>query len=81
MVAAEEPDPPVAPKKVFVPKFDLPEVKDYRGQALEGFWDKFPVNKQMEGKSWVDPVKLESLAAAVGYPDKEGLEVVCKDLR
>ena len=81
VAAAEERDPPVEPKKIFVPKFDLPEVKDYRGQAPEGFWDKFPVNWQLEGKSWVDPVKLESLAAAVGYPDREGLKVVCKDLR
>ena len=76
----EGPDVPEAGRKIFVPKHELPKIKNYRERAPVEFWRKFPVNKVGCGKSWVDPVKLRSIAEAVGYRDEGELEKVCKDL-
>ena len=58
----EGPDVPEAGRKIFVPKHELPKIKNYRERAPVEFWRKFPVNKVECGKSWVDPVKLRSIA-------------------
>ena len=74
------PDPPLPPKKIFVAKHGLPKLADYKKPAPRDFWEKFPSN-QAEGKSWVNPVRLEGLARACGYRDMETVERVCNDLR
>jgi hypothetical protein len=74
-------EPPLPPKKVFSPSFDLPPVTDYRVDPGPDFWANFPVNNKRIGKSWVDPNALGRLAIETGFQDLNLLATVCNDLR
>jgi hypothetical protein len=78
--ATAEPDPPLPPTKNFVPKYPLPTLGDYSANADETFWEKFPANMNMTGKSSVSSTRLRSWANAVGCGDRERLDAVCRDL-
>ena len=64
----------------FQGKFGLPVLRDYRAAAPEEFWDSFPVNNEMSGKSLVSPSRLRGLAMALGVSDPAALEKVCSNL-
>ena len=78
------------PKKDFKPKHpQLPKLKSYVMKAPEGFWEKFPENKQCPAESLIDGDMLRKLALEAGYKDvaqlekvvkylKEGVEIGCK---
>ena len=74
------PDPEIPPAKVFKPKHPLPAVADYKEPQPAEFWEKFPSNGSMVGKSTICPNKLRALAWSVGYRDVALLELVCRDL-
>jgi len=65
---------------MFTGKNDLPILSDYRRPAPDSFWEKFPSHYAVKGKSWIDPVKLESLARAYNVKDMDRVLVVCNDL-
>ena len=73
----------VAPvtKKVFKSALGLVQLEDYRQPAPAHFWERFPRNLNMVGKSAVNPAALEGLALVVGVTDQVAFELVCKDLR
>ena len=58
----------------------MPVLHDYRAAAPEEFWDSFPVNNEMSGKSLVSPSRLRGLAMALGVSDPAALEKVCSNL-
>jgi len=72
--------PPVGEQKVFKPKWDLETLEDYKQAAPAKFWEKFPVNLELNGKSLIDPVKLKGLALVLGTENTDRLDIVCKDL-
>ena len=72
---------PAAPAmKSFTSKFGLPVLRDYRVAAPEEFWEKFLVNRELEGKSLINPKRLAGLSMALGISDPEALAVVCRNL-
>jgi hypothetical protein len=73
-------DPPLPSPKTFTPKYDLPRLACYRSEAPEEFWGKFPAAPRRKGNSLINPVKLRSLAMAVGCEDDSRLGLVCRDL-
>jgi hypothetical protein len=80
MAAAVASDPEIPPAKVFKSKHPLPAVADYKAAQPAEFWEKFPSNGSMVGKSTICPSKLRALAWSVGYRDVALLELVCRDL-
>jgi hypothetical protein len=80
MTAVGEAEPAEENRRVLEARLDFSSIKGFRQQAPPEFWEKFPVNYDDIGKSLVNPVKLESLARAVGCGDWERLETVCGDL-
>ncbi len=56
IAAAVAPDPEVPPAKVFKPKHALPAVSDYKASQPAEFWEKFPSNCSMIGKSTICPI-------------------------
>jgi hypothetical protein len=73
-----DPDPPK--RKVFIPKFQLPEITDYTVPAKADFWEKFPSRPSMKTNSLVCPVKLRQLAIKLDCGAHPLLDTVCKDL-
>jgi hypothetical protein len=74
------PDPQVPPPKRFRAKLSLPTIVDYKKPAGDQFWERFPNNHIMPGKSLVSPYKLEALARCYGVYDWVLLDTVCRDL-
>ncbi len=68
------------PPKTFKPKHPLPVLIDYSSDPGPEFWDQFPKNHVVLGKSTICPEKLRNLAWSVGYTDSVMLDTVCKDL-
>jgi hypothetical protein len=66
--------------KNFTPKKNLPTLADYSIDADEKFWEKFPSNHKLLGKSTVSATRLRSWANAVGCNDWDRLHKVCRDL-
>ena len=71
---------PLPPMKVFTPKFNLPILNSYEGEAPKEFWDGFPRYKSNKAGGMVDGHKLRLLAEGCGYSNKELLDTVCRDL-
>jgi len=67
-------------QKSFIPKFNLPELKNYRVQPEDSFWLQFPVRTNIEGKSLISPTQLLSLARSLDMADMPGLQEVLSDL-
>lgn len=65
--------------KTFVPKVKLPAVKDHSNPDST-FWDFFPKNTNLIGKSMINAMRLMSLALAVGVLDTERLNLVYADI-
>ena len=74
--AQEAAPPPAPPPKVFVPKFDIPVLKDYSEEVFPSeYWDAWPVFPLSEAKvqSWVDVEALKGLCVKAGIPIDTGL--------
>ena len=56
-------------KKVFTAKFELPELRSYKGAGSEGFWEKFPVNREVGRPEMLKAGALVKLAHEVGCGD------------
>jgi len=78
--AVNRQDPPPVARKLFVPKHSLPVLNDYKTAPPDEFWAAFPSNRQIAGKSAINPKKLRSLALGVGCSDWERLELAISDL-
>ena len=78
-------DPPPRPaKKPFKPKCpELPQLQSYVGSAPKDFWEKFPSNRNIHGKSpfKMNPDRLEELAAEAGVCDQFMVKSVADDIR
>ena len=72
--------PVVPPQKIFKPKFGLPNLASYAGDAPKWFWDLFPSNLVCPAPPLIDVTKLESLARECGYPDQARLDRVVERL-
>ena len=76
--------PPRPPRKTFQPKCpELPLLQTYAGEAPKSFWDKFPVNRNIHGKSpyVMNPDRLVELAEEAGVLDMELAHKVANDIR
>ncbi len=78
--AAEIPDWPLPPAKVFKPKFQLPLVEDYKSDPPAEFWEVFPDRKPGAGHSLVSEHKLWEAAAEAKLVPSPEFEAVCKDI-
>jgi hypothetical protein len=67
-------------RKMFKPKFDLPELGCYRQPAPAAYWEKFPKAAMGVGVSLINACRLRNIAHSVGCSDWDRLELVCKDL-
>lgn len=67
------------PKKIFTPKVKLPHVLDRTCPDLT-FWEQFPKNLSITGKSMINGIRLLSLALAVGVVDTDRLNLVYADI-
>ena len=71
-------DPP--PAKTFKPKCDLPVLKSYHFGAPDSYWEKFPMYRNIHGRS---PYKLNAdlllkLAEQYNVTDIETVRAVCR---
>ena len=57
------------PKKIFIPKQDLPQLRSYKGPAGKEFWDQFPKNHTWPGKSLINADRLELYGLQLGLID------------
>ena len=73
--------PPLPPVKIFKPKFPhLQVLSDYRKEAPDSYWEKFPVNLQFPAVALIKHGTLKEMALDCGFPDLPLLEKICKDL-
>jgi hypothetical protein len=56
--AAEMPDWPLSPPKIFKPKYQLPLIEDYKTEAPAEFWEIFPDREPGAGHSLVSEQRL-----------------------
>ena len=79
-----KPLPRLPQLKTFKPKSkNLPILDKYPKKLPATYWAKWhkrTVSQALPTKSWVDPVKLNKLAEALGYGDPERLSRVCMRL-
>ena len=66
---------------MFKPKYDLPPLESYEGEAPKEFWDKFPSHGVNRAGGTVNGYALEHLATQCGYPDLATLAAVVRDLK
>ncbi len=59
--AINSPDPPPVARKQFVSKHRLPSLSDYKSTPADAFWHTFPSNRDIIGKSAINPIQLRSL--------------------
>ena len=69
-------DPIELPKKVFKPKFALPQLSDYSVPAPSWFWKLFPKNYTCPAVSLINGDKLRELALMCNYPDLGKLDAL-----
>ena len=77
------PIPALPPKAVFKPKFDLPNLSDYRGQLKASYWAKWRSRKmhaRSKDSSWVSPVEMRKLADRAKMGRSDLMERVCERL-
>ena len=77
-----DPEPP--PKKKFSPKFNLPVLNSYRGNADDRYWRYWPRvswEDSRKFKSQINPDKLWQMAIDTGFSDRDLLKQVCDDLK
>ena len=79
--AAEMPDWPLPPAKIFKPKYQLPLVEDYRSDAPAEFWEIFPEREPGPGHSLVSEQKLREALAEAKLEAGPEFEAVCQDIR
>ena len=73
----------IPPMKEFIPKMDLPKLKNYRGIPPASYWQHWPkrtFEQAAVGKSWVSSKKLREMATRYGYTDWSRLERVVERL-
>ena len=68
-------------KKVFKAKFELPELRSYKGAGSGAFWGKFPVNRELGRPEMLKAGALVELAHEVGCGDWDRLWTVCRDIK